>query len=200
MQVLLAIVTEDTCCLSFAVSMLRLQVAMGQAPNVQMTIEMVRTLQEAVDLAKKQPHIDALVAIRSTIGFPASFVLRALVSGPFVSGVYPLPRVDWERVVAKKDDTNEEMRFKGNVYNIDPAQAKRLPKLDAGYMIVPKAELGAVVLKREAIEALADKPVMSDEALCKVWGKDILVDLDAQCSNFGPVDFLGCVGLRAVLR
>lgn len=200
MQVLLAVVTNDSCSLGFAVSMLRLQVALATAPDVQVTIELVSSLAEAVELANTHTKFDALVAIRSTIGFPAAFVMRGLVTGPFVAGVYPLPRLDWDRVVAKKDDASEDMRFKGNVYNIDPAAAKRVAAQLAGYMSAPSAELGAVVLHREALRALADKPLGTDDDVCRAWGKDVLVDLDAQCSNFGPVEFTGCVGLRTVLR
>lgn len=199
MRVLLAIVTTDTCTLGFAVSMMRLQVALGTAPALHATIECVPDLHAAIQMAHKG-GFDAVAAIRSHMGFPAGFVLRGLVAGPFVAGVYPLPCIDWDRVVAKQDDPSEEMQFKGNVYSVDAAKATRPKKAPPGYLAVREAELGAVVLAKEAIEQLKEVARVPDAEVCGAWGKDILVDLDNQCTNFGPVEFTGCVGLRSVLR
>lgn len=202
MRVLLAIVTPDkhlgTCTIGFSTSMLRLQQALQQAPQeVDVQVELAASLHEAITLAHDDARYDAVVALNSRLGFPPSFVLRALVSPwPFVAGVYPLPRIDWERVVAKTPST-EDPKCRGNVYNIDAQAAK--PKQD-GYWVVPRAGLDAVVLKREALEALAGSHRQSEDELCATWGKDVWVDMENPCHNFGPVEFMGCVGARAVLR
>ena len=205
MRVLLAVVTSDSCSIGFAVSMMRLQTAIQSAPNVHAVLELVPTLHDAIQVAAAPPGdadtepFDAVVAISSHLSFPASFVLRGLSAAPaFIAGIYPLPWLDWERVKSKAHSTSgEDLAFRGNVYNIDPAAAKHV---GAGYLVVPSAKLGAVVLKREAIEGLKGAAVTTDEALCQTWGKDIYADIDHQCANFGPLEFTGCVGHRTVLR
>lgn len=198
MRVLLAIVTTETCSLKFAVSMMRMQTALQTAPNVHAVIELVPSLHDALKLAHAEKAVDVVVAIHSHLGFPAGFVLRGLVApGPFVAGIYPLPRLDWDRVAAKAGVEGELECYKGNVYSVDASAARHAGN---GYLGVKTAGLGAVVLQRAAIDALGGLPAMSDDQLCRAWGKDILADLDNQCSNFGPVEFTGCVGLRTVIR
>lgn len=204
MRVLLAVVTSDSCSIGFAVSMMRLQTAIQSAPNVHATLELVPSLHAAIQLAAAPPApgtepFDTVVAVTSHLSFPASFVLRALAAAPaFITGIYPLPWLDWERVRSKaRDTTGEDLAFRGNVYNVDAAAARHAGN---GYLAVPCAKLGAAVLKREAIDALKDVAVLTDEALCEAWGKDIYADIDHQCSNFGAVEFTGCVGHRTVIR
>ena len=202
MRVLLSIVTGggtfgNSCTLGFAVSMLRQQVALAQAPNIQTVIHVASTVHEAARVAVEQGGFDAVAAVASNLAFPVAFVLRALVApAPFVAGIYPLPTIDWDRVVAKAADATEDMQFKGNTYSIDPAAAKH--SASPGYLTVNRAGLDAVVLKKQAFEALAAAGATDD--LCAAWGKPIDADLDNQCSNMGPIEFTGCVGLRTVLR
>lgn len=202
MRVLLTIITTPSagCSLGFAVSMLRLQMALVTAPNMQAVVHVASSIREAIAAAVEDGKFDAVVAVSATLGFPAAFVLRGLVApSPFVAGIYPLPSIDWDRVVSRAADAAENTKFKGNTYNIDPASAK--PAASApGYLAVKHAGLGAVVLKKEAFEALAGSAAKVDDDLCEAWGKDILVDLDGQCTNMGPVDFTGCVGYRTVIR
>lgn len=202
MRVLLAIITTPSagCSLGFAVSMLRLQMALVTAPNMQAVVHVAPSIREAIGAAVDDGAFDAVVAVSASLGFPTSFVLRGLVaSSPFVAGIYPLPVIDWDRVVSRATDTAEKTRFKGNTYNIDAAAAKPAPSAP-GYLAVTRAGLGAVVLKKEAFDALAQADAKTDDDLCEAWGKDIVVDLDSQCTNMGPMDFTGCVGYRTVLR
>lgn len=192
------------CSVGFAVSMLRLQTAMRGSPvPLSAVLEIVPSLRAAIELAAKDETYRALVAISGFIAFPPSFVLRALSSGkPFVAGVYPLPRIDWDRVKAKAHSKSKEsMEFRGNVYNIDAANAQHV---GGGFMEVPHGDVepGAVVLTREAIVAVSKcvpLPV-TDAGVPAAWGQAIAVDVDAPCSTFGPVEFFGCVGTRSVLR
>ena len=209
MKVLLAVVSGGTnghvCSLGFAVSMLRLQTALFGAPTpIQAVLEIVPSLRDAVDLAAKDETINALVAVSSNISFPAAFVLRALVSRhPFVAGIYPLPLIDWGRVKSKSqgDDvaSTEKMAFRGNVYNLDASKAKFV---GGGYLeLAPKdVEPGAVVLSREAAEAIAKRAPSTDAEVPAAWGRPVHADVEHQCANFGSVEFMGCVGTRAVLR
>lgn len=201
MRVLLAVVTSAAagCSLGFAVSMLRLQMALVSAPNMQAVVHVAPSIRDAIAAAVDDGKFDAVVAISAAMGFPAAFVLRGLVApSPFVTGIHPLPSIDWDRVVARAADAAEKTRFKGNTYNIDPAAAKASSV--PGYLDVARATLGAVVLKREAFEALARAECATDDELCAAWGRDMLADLDNQCTVMGPIDFTGCVGFRTVLR
>ena len=202
MRVLLAVIAAGgvtgSCSLGFAVSMLRLQAALlaDARSGVQAVLQVLPGLREAA-AAARDGTFDALVAVSPLVAFPTTFVTRALATrAPFVTGVYPLPRLDWDRVKARADDTREAMRFKGNSYNVEAAGA--VPTEHAGYVAVKAASLGAVVLRAEAVEALAACTGSSDQDLCKAWGKDILADLDQPCATVGPIEFTGCVGLRAV--
>lgn len=200
MRVLLCAVTNGSCCLGFAVSMLRLQTALVTAPGLHVTVTSAKSLPEALARAREDA-CDALVCIATAVAFPASFVLRGLVAPrPFVAGVYPLPTIDWKRVANRAADPGEEMRFKGCVYNVEASTAK--PSTAPGYMTVSRAGLRAVVLKREAIDALEGKvgDGASDDDVCAAWGQDILIDMDSQCAITGPAEFTGCVGFRTVLR
>lgn len=197
MRVLVAAVSSSgTCSLGFAVALLRLQVALQTAPNMQAVVDFVPSVRAAAVAAKRDGAFDAVVAVSSTLSFPAGFVLRGIVTpAPFVAGVYPLPGIDWERVKARAGLGTEDMRFKGNTYNIDPERAKRCDV--PGYMAVEAAGLGAVVLKGEAVEAVAGAAEgATDEAICAAWGEPILADLDHPCVNQGPMEFTGCVGFR----
>lgn len=201
MRVLLAIVTTPAagCSLGFAVSMLRLQMALVAAPNMQAVVHVSPSIRDAISVAVDDGKFDAVVAVAANVGFSTTFVLRGLVApSPFVVGIHPLPAIDWDRVVARAADDKEHTRFKGNAYNIDPALVK--PSSAAGYLEVPSAGLGAVVLKREAFEALAEASCSADDDLCGAWGRGVLADMDNQCTIMGPMDFTGCVGFRTVLR
>lgn len=199
MKVLLAVVGDlGTCSLGFAVSMLRLQSALQNSPvAIQAMMEIVPSLRAALALAQKDAEIKAVVAIRSTLTFPVGFVLRALSSGkPFTAGIYPLPKIDWERVKAKVG-SGESPEFRGNVYNVDASKASSVVK---GIMEVTDIEPGAVILTREAIDAVHAKAPKTDEDVPSAWGRTIYADVEQQCANFGPAEFFGCVGLRSVLR
>lgn len=202
MRVLLAVVSpRGTATVGFAISLLRLQSALQTAPNMKTVIEMAPSVHDALKaaVAAEEPY-DAVVAIKSHLSFPSSFVLRGLVSpAQFVTAVHPLPVIDWERVKAKAGGTSEATRFTGNVYNIDPKAFKLVPDAH-GFVEVPHGELGGVVLKGEAIAAVAASAGGSDKELCGAWSGKIHADLDSQCALTGSVEFTGCVGMRSVVR
>ena len=205
MKVLLAVVGDSgTCSLGFAVSMLRLQTALQSSPvPVQAMMEVVPSVRTALDIAAADKSIEAVVAIKNSLSFTPGFVLRALASKKdAVVGVYPLPRIDWDRVKARQS-TSEKAEFRGNVYNIDASKAtfagNGYLELANGQSVV---ESGCVVLTRQAVDTLATPSThkTTDEVLGAAWTKAVYADVDQQCSNFGPVEFFGCVGMRTVLR
>lgn len=199
MRVLLALVTAGgPCSLGFGISMIRLVVALRQAPGVDAVVWVAGSLRAAVDKAHADGY-DAVVAVAASVSFPAGLVLGALAGDhDFVAGAYPLPVLDWGRVAAWKPDAGgEALRFRGNTYNVDPATCA--PPSLGGHLEAREAGLGAVVLKKPAIAALASAPAgdVSDVALCRAWGRGVRVDLGNPCACTGTVEFAGCVGYRA---
>lgn len=201
MRVFLAMISRNgTCTTEFANSMMRLQVALRSAPGVHVTIDAAPNVHTAARAAADDGNFDALVAISSDLAFGSAFVLRGLVAPfPFVTAVHPLPTIDWDRVAERKHDDNEDVRFRGNVYNIDPAAAK-VAKGGTGYVEVPRAGFGGYIMKKEAFEAVANGGAVVDEAVTDLWGRPVHADLDNQCAVMGAMEFAGCVGARAVLR
>lgn len=209
MHVLIAIVSPtEHSTLMFASSMRDLQNTLMLLHDMHITICVVKNLQMALRAARdKQSRepLDALVAIDSTVGFPVSFVVRALnVPAPFVAGIYPLPMVDWDRVQerATKPGNREETKYTGCVYNLDPSKAVMAPH---GYVRVHRIELKAVVLKKTALEALLGlvdaKEVPDNDAVCDTWCRagpenNIWADLECQCANFGMFPYNGTIGER----
>jgi hypothetical protein len=133
---------------------------------------------------------------------PTQFILRGLASEePVVAGVYPMPTIDWNKVKTAAEAGVSDpvlLQTRGYTFNLKPETAQHIGN---GYARVPEAKLGAVILKKEALSCMdAQPPTSDDENLCRAWGKDIVVDMDNQCTNFGPVEFAGCVGLRNILR
>lgn len=198
MHVFLCILDEkdtDQCSLGFGISMLQLQPALALYKDARVTVRQAHTLQLAIADAA-DANVDVLVAIRSMMTFPPRFVLRALVEdADFVVGAYALPRIDWERVASAPH--TEDARFRGNTYNFDGGSA-RLGR--NGYVHVSHADLGAVVLKKPAFDPLLSAPSSSSEDLCRAWGRDVAVDIDNACSMLGRLDYVGCLGARAVSK
>lgn len=188
------------CSLGFAVSMLRLQTALASAPiQIQAVLHVVPSVCDVLKVMADDSSFRAAVCVNSDITFPAGLILRALSTGqPYVTGVYPLPRLDWERIKEKAaTKTVESAQFWGNTYNVDASKAKFL---GGGYIEVDRADPGVVVLTRDAAEAIHAKKPASDADIPRAWGKAILADIDHGCSSFGSMDFFGCVGMRNALR
>ena len=185
--------------ISFATSMLHLQSELcASALGSDVHVERVGSVAQAVALARER-DFDALAWMSAHLSFPAKLVTRALAGPhPFVAGVHPLPTLDWGAVTI--DETGrEELRFKGNTYNVDVSDLDEGARVDAdGYTAVRRAGLGIAVLKREAIEAVAHARPTSDEAVCAAWGREVAVDLAHPCAISGNLEFAGCVGLRGL--
>lgn len=198
-KVLLAIVCPNAqCSLDFSLSLLRLQMALVKAP-LDIQVDVVPSLCKAIEVVNSDESYTNLVCIASHVSFTAAFVLRGLSSGhPFVAGIYPLTVLDWDRV-KEAAVSSESPQYRGNVYNLDIEKASFGAQ---GYLSVSDGSIepGAVILTREAVEAIASLQPKTDADVTTAWGKTIHADLDQQCANFGQVEFVGCAGSRAILR
>ena len=77
----------------------------------------------------------------------------------------------------------------------DAGQNATYFKLDNGLEVVVVPDRLVLRNRREAIEATRE--CADDSQLCAAWGKAVHADLDNQCANFGPLEFVGCIGARA---
>ena len=151
--VLFAAITDgrNETSLYFAVSAMRMQTDAALRQAVRIEFNFYETINAALNAFLAGPYATAVV-VTTRISFSAAFVHTAIESpSPFVTGVYPLPSIDWARVGAKAD-TPETPSFKGNTYNVDPVE---LVPVAGGYLAANAARLGAFVLKREVVERIA---------------------------------------------
>lgn len=204
--------------LTTAISMLKMQSTMVSTPDppFRAEISFVNTLDDALNVGWKTDDADAVFAVEHTIGFDPDFVVEALACEfPVVAGAYPLPVVDWERV--KTQPANEMPPFWGNVYSVKPKDS-----LCKGYAQCDKAELGMVMIKRAALQAIADAHpdiidsegnasfaaagvyggtrMSASERFHHLHGEPVWTDIRRGGTSTGPTEFGGCVGARTVLR
>ena len=122
--------TEDVC-LQCATSLLRLQQSAARRADVHLNVHIVSSLLEALNLSVPSPATDGaagrwLVIVDGSAGFPDEFIYQAITSAhDMVLGVYPLAKVDWERVntCLTDEEHTEPTSHTGNVYNLTPKNA-----------------------------------------------------------------------------
>ena len=223
-NILFVSVTEgrSTSSISNAISAAKMQMSVLNKP-IQLEFRYEKTLSDAIDHFHKNRGFDVLVAVDNFMGYPAEFITENSLNHPdkhVISGIYPLPGVvDWERVRAKAADTQEPNASKGHAYNVELAGADVDESGD--FIKVKEAALSCVVIKRAAIDDIAEKhpelkhaggimvhaptivdgkKLTADQTFCHVYGKPIFADLARPCSSFGDVQYAGVVALRKQLR
>ncbi len=209
--------------LSCAFSLLRHQTVLMTTPQpLKADMHFVSTVDEALNALRHHPSAVGAAILDTSLGFDPEFPLTAMQSGrPVVVASYPLPHVDWERVkAAAKDPGAEEPRFWGLQYSVEPSGAA---PHDDGYVPVAKARLGVAWVTKAAVddivrrhpEVLSDdgtwanlaspgvydgKRHTAEERFFKLYGAEVVADLQRPATSTGPMEFGGCVGLRTVLR
>jgi hypothetical protein len=193
-----------------------LQQQAARRNDVSLDVHLVSTFLDALNAYDKG---DYLFVLDGTIGVSPDFLFRAIASEhPVVAGVYPLPRVDWDRVerILRDDTATEPLNYAGNVYNLTPA-----PRGMAAYAHVKDVkELKVMCLKSSVLEKLAgpetsydtghlftydsvsfDKLNNAYQTLARKIGlENIVADLERPCTCAGPAQFAGCVGMRGSVR
>lgn len=213
--VVLAIITKtEDVSLACTTSLLRLQQHAARREDVVLDVHIVPELNDALNLVTG----DYVVAIDAQCGFSPEFVFGAVNSKhPAVAGVYPLPKVDWDRV--KKvlhSDSKEPLCHAGNVYNLTPAVATM-----QRYLPVAKVEeLRVLALKTSAIKDLMGPSTSYAENTKHLVCHDavyddtfhncyqtlfhklphMVADVEAPCVMSAPAQFAGCVGMRGSVR
>lgn len=218
MQILFAPIcpagTDDST-LNFATSLLNFLNTLEGTNHV--TINFVNDPNQALDQFARNASFDRLILCNTRIGAAPDFLKQALKSvHPFVSAVYPLPGLDWDKVT---QDSKEDLRYRGLTYNVDVADAT---KRQGDYIIVKQTTLGLVVLKREVVDTILKqhssevqgdpqhllyngavrdgKTLDRDANFCWMWGGDIAADVVHTDSLSAPMPFCGCIGQRSSIR
>lgn len=199
-----AITPSGEVSLSFCAGMLRLQADLARGVNHKVYFEFHDTLADALtSFDTKPPEVSQLIALDANISMNPEFVFENSPF-PFVVGVYPVG-IDWKRVEEKMALEGEDPSNVGLVYNVDLEKGEDI--IGSRYLRVAAAKLGMLKLTRGALDDMKQRhgptnplQLMSDEAFCNLWGKDIHVDLHASASTNCLVSFFGCVGHRSQLR
>lgn len=222
-KVVLAVVTTtDDISLACTTSLLRLQ-QLAARRNVALDVHVVGSFLEALNTHE---HGDFVVAMDAACGVPPEFVFGLLDSKdhPVIAGVYPLAKVDWDRVGRVLADplATEPLSHAGNVYNVTPSPG---PGLHRYVPIKDVSELRVLGVSSAILAAMAgphlsytdsdgnDKTLFAyesvlDGAYQNPWqtfarllgSTPIVADLEAPCVFAAPAQFAGCVGMRSVLR
>jgi hypothetical protein len=218
-RVLLAIIThQDELSLVCTTSLLRLQQVAGRRDDVLLDVHLVPTFLDALNTYSKGDYV---FIVDGTIGVPPEFVFNAIASDhDVVAGVYPLPKVDWDRVAKVLGDaaSTEPLNHAGNTYNVTPAPGRSGV---SRYVPVREVkELKVLCLKSSVLEKLAGPETSYDkghlftydsvfdnafsnvyQTLARKLGiESIMADLDCPCVCAGPAQFAGCVGMRGSIR
>lgn len=210
--------------LSCAFSLLRHQTVLMTTPQpLKADMHFVATVDDALNALRQHPTAVGAAILDTSLGFDPEFPLAAMHSGrPVVVASYPLPGVDWDRVkeTAKRPPPGEEPRFWGLQYSVEPSGA---PPHGDGYVPVAKARLGVAWVTKAAVEDIvrrhpgivtADgswatlaapgvydgKKLTAEERFFKLYGAEVVADVQRPATSTGPLEFGGCVGLRTVLR
>lgn len=224
-RVLLAIITEGRsemnlqCC----TSILHTQIDLMTTQNSFMAeLEFVPTLNDALDILHKNKSLEGVFAIRYNAGVPGSFAPKAFSSGEsVVIAPSPRPGVDWTKVrdyASSGKENKEPLNHAGNTYNV---KLEGLPRAD-GYTSVKDVDwVDAIFMRRNVVDTIAEKypDIVSEEKsaftldgvydgkffhgtkrLFHMYDGPIWADVERQCVISGPLEFVGCVGHRSVLR
>lgn len=214
--IVLAIVTKtEDVSLACTTSLLRLQQQAARRDDIILDVHIVPEVNDALNLVTG----DYVVAIDAQCGFPPEFVFGVVeCKHSAVAGVYPLPKVDWDRVskVLHSEVSTEPLHHAGNVYNLTPAVASMQRYVPVKHV----RELRVLALKTQVIKDLmgpstsyADNTkhlvchdAVYDDTFHNVYQTlfrkipQIVADVEAPCVLSAPAQFAGCVGMRASVR
>lgn len=221
--VLLAVVTDGRaemnlqCC----VSILHLQVELMTAKSDNFGAELMfaRDLNDVLDRLHRDKRLVGAFVIRHNASIPGAFALKAFRSKErIVVSPTPLPVIDWERVKNRVLDAAEDTRFSGNVYNV---KLEGLPRSDGYARVSSMFVADGMFVRRDVVDGIAEKypEVTADDKsafaldgvydgkyatgtqrFLDLYGDKVWADVENQGGASGPIEYVGCVGARKVLR
>jgi len=221
--VLLAVVTDGRaemnlqCC----VSILHLQVELMTAKSDSFGAELMfaRDLNDVLDRLHRDKRLVGAFVIRHNASIPGAFALKAFRSKErIVVSPTPLPVVDWDRVKAHVLDAAEDTRYSGNVYNV---KLEGLPRSDGYARVSSMLVADGMFVRRDVVDGIAErnpdittaeksafaldgvyggKYATGTQRFVDLYGDKVWADVENQGGASGPIEYVGCVGARKVLR
>lgn len=222
-KIIFAVITRtDDISLQCTTSLLKLQQLAARRQDLVMDFHILGCVGDALNMYAQG---DYLVIVDGQNGVPPEFVFGAIDSThPAVFGVYPLAKVDWERVKSRVQDetATEPLGHAGNVYNIVPKHATM-----GRYVPVDSInESKVMVLKCSVVESMAgdhtkttkdgkeyhilhyessadgefNTPDQTFFRALQQYTPVVLADIQEQCTYSGNAQFAGCVGQRGFVR
>lgn len=206
-RILIAIVSDERrndACLSFVTSFLKLQ-SMLFAADIAVSVVFSNSEREMLEKFHADKGFDAMLYLDSMIGFSPEMAVAAMTrpgNRDVILGTYPLPAIHWDRLekyLGKRgngaDVPEDDLMLNAMTFNVechkDPA--------DPEYAIVDAVhDMKVYAISRRVVDSYFDPANRSP----KIFGWEGLIhcDVEHQCSSFGNLDHVGCVGHRSVVR
>ena len=221
--VLLAVVTDGRpdmniqCCVSILHLQIELMTAKGDSFGAELMF--AKDLNDVLDRLHRDKRLVGAFAIRHSAAIPGAFALKAFRSGErVVVSPTPLPVVDWERVKTHVLDAAEDTQFSGNVYNV---KLEGLPRPDGYARAASMIVADGMFVRRDVVDAIAErnpavvaedrsafaldgvydgKFMTGTQRFLDLYDGKVWADVENQGGVSGPVEYVGCVGGRKILR
>ena len=185
--------------LAFLTGFLRLQSQLLTTKGVEASITFAHNRDLVIDAFHKQKY-DQLICIDTMLGFNHELVMRMIQSEhDVIFGVYPLPKLFWEDVQKKlaqqKQVTGEDIKNAALVFNVEVDWDYGDNDGYVPVRAVRDGEIGIFKVTKRVVEETQTPfdPVTG-------WKGPVYADTKYPCTSFGPVDYIGCVGHRTLIR
>ena len=220
-RILIAIVSDERrndACLSFVTAFLKLQ-SMLFAADVAVSVVFSNSEREMLEKFHADKGFDAMLYLDSMIGFSPEMAVAAMTrpgNRDVILGTYPLPAIHWDRLekyLGKRgsgadgsfggvDVPEDDLMLNAMTFNVEcHKDAKRTggDPADPEYAIVDAVhDMKVYAISRRVVESYFDPANRSPKIFG--WEGVIHCDVERQCSSFGNLDHVGCVGHRSVVR
>lgn len=187
--------------LAFLTSFLRLQSQLLATKGVTVSITFAHDTSAVFDSFRKQ-DFDQLICVDTMLGFNPELVMRMIQSEhDVIIGAYPLPKLHWDNVKARlattTSVTGEDIKNAALIFNVDVDDASTADP-DDGYALVKAVRDGEIGIFK-VTRGVVEKTPTPFDLVCG-WEGSVYTDTKYPCTSFGPVDYVGCIGYRSLVR
>lgn len=208
-RILIAIVSDERrndACLSFVTSFLKLQ-SMLFAADVAVSVVFSNSEREMLEKFHEDKGFDAMLYLDSMIGFSPEMAVEAMTrpgNRDVILGTYPLPAIHWDRLekylgkISTADVPEADLMLNAMTFNVE---CHKDPAVTANneYAIVDAVhDMKVYAISRRVVDSYFDPANRSPKVFG--WDGPMYCDIERQCSSFGNLDHVGCVGHRSVVR
>ena len=213
-RILIAIVSDERrndACLSFVTAFLKLQ-SMLFAADVAVSVVFSNSEREMLEKFHADKGFDAMLYLDSMIGFSPEMAVAAMTrpgNRDVILGTYPLPAIHWDRLekyLGKRgsgadgsfggvDVPEDDLMLNAMTFNVECHK----DATDTEYAVVDAVhDMKVYAISRRVVESYFDPANRSPKIFG--WEGVIHCDVERQCSSFGNLDHVGCVGHRSIVR